>query len=116
MKKLFKIISILIIVAIAYLASLNTSQLVNFHIWKDISREINLMYVIFGSLLAGVTAGYIWMFTHYLTSQEKFKEYKKKLEKTTVTAESGSSKVNVLEAKIEVLEKALKTALEKGSD
>jgi uncharacterized integral membrane protein len=116
MKKLFKLLSILIIVLTAYVASLNASQSVNFHIWNNISHEINLVYVIFGALVAGVTVGYAWMFTHYLTSQEKFKEYKKKLEHTTVTAESGSSKVNVLEAKIEVLEKALKSALEKGND
>ena len=114
MKKLLKILSIIIISLMAYVASLNTSQSVDLHIWKNLSHQISLVYVMFGSLIVGITVGYAWMLTHYLTSQEKFKEYKKKLEQTTVTAESGSSKVGVLEAKIEVLEKALKSALGKS--
>jgi len=115
MKKFFKLFSIIIIALVAYIASLNLSISVNFHIWKNIIHEINLVYVIFTALIAGVTAGYIWMLAHYMTSQEKFKEYKKKLEKTSISAESDNSKVSVLEAKIEVLEKALKSALEKNS-
>lgn len=114
MKKVFKILSILIIVLTAYIASLNVSQSIDFHVWKNIHYQVNLVYVLFSELIAGIIAGFTWMFANYLASQEKFKEYKKKLEQTTVTAECDSSKVSVLEAKIEVLEKALKSALEKN--
>lgn len=114
MKKFLKILSILIIILVAYVASINSAQSVNLQVWKNIIRELNLVYVILGSLIAGMTISYTWMLTNYITSQEKFKEYKKKLEQTTVGAESDSSKVNILEAKIEVLEKALKSALEKN--
>jgi len=116
MKKIFKLLSVLIIILVAYLASLNVSQTVNLHIWQKTGHSIDLVYVIFGVFIAGLLAGYAWMFTAYLTCQEKFKEYKRKLEQTTVTAESGSSKVDVLQAKIEVLEKALKSALEKNNE
>jgi len=116
MKKIFKLLSILIIILVAYIASLNLSQSVDLHILTKASYNTSLVYVFLAVFLAGICAGYFWMLTNYLTLGEKFKEYKKKLEKTTVNAESDSSKVDVLKAKIEVLEKALKSALEKNND
>lgn len=70
----------------------------------------------FAILSAGFFSGAFWVASFYVSNKAKLKEYQRKLEKTSVSAESESSKVSVLEAKIEVLEKALKSALEKNND
>lgn len=70
----------------------------------------------FAILSAGFFSGALWVASFYVTNKIKLKEYQRKLEKTSVSAESESSKVSVLEAKIEVLEKALQSALEKNND
>lgn len=61
------------------------------------------------SFLAGVlfTFSYVWI------SNTRLKSYKRELEKSSVNTSENASKVEVLESKIEVLEKALKSALEK---
>lgn len=113
MRIILNLLALLIIVAIAILASYNTNM-VELKLWQNISYNINLFYIILFTLLSGLIAGTAIGGSYYLSSQNKLKEYKRKLEKNTVNAECESSKVDVLEAKIEVLEKALKSALEKN--
>ena len=48
------------------------------------------------------------------TINEKNSAYKRQLEKTSVSNTESSSRVEVLEAKIKVLEKALEDALKKN--
>ncbi|MDR1327676.1 MAG: hypothetical protein LBJ74_04640 [Heliobacteriaceae bacterium] len=66
------------------------------------------MYYII-AFLVGLGLGLIF----YFREKSKLSAYKRELEKTSVAASSGSSKVGVLEAKIQVLEKALQDALSK---
>lgn len=61
---------------------------------------------------AGVLIGIIIMSFFNVSLQKKLKEYKRKLEKTSVQSSEDNSKVSVLEAKIATLEKALQSALE----
>ena len=68
------------------------------------------------SLLAGVVAGACFVIPGVFSAETKLKEYKRKLEKTSVQSSCDSSKVDVLESKIQVLEKALKSALEQKND
>ena len=49
----------------------------------------------------------------YTSLKEKYNAYKRELEKSSISNSSNSSKVEVLEAKIATLEKALKDALNK---
>ena len=49
----------------------------------------------------------------YLAQKEKLNAYKRELEKSSITNSSSSSRVEVLEAKIATLEKALDDALNK---
>ena len=44
---------------------------------------------------------------------DRINTYKRELEKESITSSENSSKVKVLESKIEVLEKALENALKK---
>lgn len=66
-----------------------------------------MYYVI--AFLAGLALGLIF----YFREKSKLTAYKRELEKTSVAASCDSSKVGVLEAKIQVLEKALQDALNK---
>lgn len=64
----------------------------------------------------GFLLGLLFMSIFYFKSKNTLKEYKRKLEKTSINSTEGSSKVAVLEAKIATLEKALQSALEKNND
>ena len=49
----------------------------------------------------------------YLAQTEQLYAYKRELEKSSVKTDSSTSQVKVLQAKVEVLERALKEALSK---
>lgn len=93
MKIFLKLLALVIMGLIAYMAYTLKSE------W--------IAAVAFGGLVAGV----LWMWSYFLAIQDKLKAYKRELEKNSVENSSSTSKVEVLEAKIEVLEKALKNAL-----
>lgn len=115
MRIILTLISLLIIVLVAVLASYNPTPIA-FQAWNGIIYNISLVYVILSAMIAGLIAGAAWMGSFYFVSMNKLKEYKRKLEKDSVAAECESSKIGVLEAKIEVLEKALQSALNKDSE
>lgn len=120
MKILFNIISILIVVAVGVLIFLNTKSALDVNLWtmgatKSLTYHVNLIYVILATFVLGVLAGAFWMAALYIQMQTRLKEYQRKLEKTSIQSSDDSSKVAVLESKIEVLEKALKSALEKNN-
>lgn len=70
-------------------------------------------FTLIAVFFAGILIGILLMSIFYFRSEKKLKEYKRKLEKTSIKTDEGSSKVAVLEAKIQTLEKALQSALEK---
>ena len=57
--------------------------------------------------------GIMFALSYTLDFARKLKAYKRELEKSSITSDESDSKVKVLESKIEVLEKALKDALNK---
>jgi len=70
-------------------------------------------------LIAGVSGfalGAGWFGFLYVKLKSKTAAYQRQLEKTSIAGSSNSSKVDVLEAKIRVLEKALNEALNKNSN
>ena len=94
------------------------------------------IFLIILSILTIICAGYTFlnhtghipMFTMFLSGfalaiflmtlkinvkNEKLNSYKRELEKESITSSENSSRVKVLESKIEVLEKALENALKK---
>ena len=99
-----------------YVAIINAAQILNiqgFDLTNKLEYRINLASYTFIVLLTGFFAGLCWMAQFYLTQKEKIKAYKRELEKSSVSNSSNSSKVEVLEAKIATLEKALDDALKK---
>ncbi|MDR1168683.1 MAG: hypothetical protein LBK53_07345 [Heliobacteriaceae bacterium] len=70
---------------------------------------MNFIYL--GIFLAGFAVGAALFGVLYLRLKEKNKAYHRQLERTSVASSSNSSKVEILESKIKVLEKALEDAL-----
>lgn len=117
MKIIFNIISIIIVIAVIFLAALNTQTAFDFTVWgihgeKTAVYHLTLVQVILITFAAGILTGIFWAAASYRPVQTKLKEYQRKLEKTSVQSTEESSKVAVLEEKIKVLEKALQSALE----
>ena len=108
-------------ITVIFLASLNTQALVDVAFWSEkgalvIAHHVSLIQVLLFAFVAGLLTGIFWAAAFYVQTQKKLKEYQRKLEKTSVQSTEDSSKVSVLEAKIEVLEKALQSALDKNND
>ncbi len=109
------IVSLMIFAGVAFLAYVNYSTTINFHISQSSEISIMLTYVVLSLVAVGVLAGMALIYGSLCESQNKLKEYKRKLEKTAINADCDNSKVAVLESKIAVLEKALQSALNKDS-
>ena len=63
--------------------------------------------------LSGFALAIFLMTLKINVKNEKLNSYKRELEKESITSSENSSRVKVLESKIEVLEKALENALKK---
>ena len=69
-------------------------------------------YIIYAILfLSGVLTGILLMGFKLKVKNSKLNSYKRELEKEAISSSENSSRVKVLESKIEVLEKALENAL-----
>ena len=69
-------------------------------------------YIIYAIIfLSGVLNGILLMGFKLKVKNSKLNSYKRELEKEAISSSENSSRVKVLESKIEVLEKALENAL-----
>lgn len=98
MKILFKIMTILLVAVIAYLSYRLQNK------WVAVSGVV------------GLVAGILYMQSFVMMLNDKLKSYKRQVEKIDISDTENSSKVEVLEQKIVVLEKALKSALENNNN
>lgn len=112
MKRILSLISVLIIVFVIYFIATNYTSTVEFAIYgKHFSMMLHSFTVIV--FIAGLISGLSYLGGICLVQKDKIKSYKRQLEKSSVSSDESDSRVAVLESKIEVLEKALKSALEK---
>ena len=118
MKILFNLLSSIMVIGVVFLTALNTRTVFDFTVWhrgtNDIIYHTTLVNVMVATFIVGILVGVFWSVAYYLPHQAKLKEYQRKLEKTSVQSDEDSSKVEVLQAKIQTLEKALQDALNKG--
>lgn len=71
-------------------------------------------YILYAIIFfSGIITGIFLMGIKLKVKNTKINSYKRELEKEAILSTESSSKVKVLEAKIEVLEKALENALKK---
>ena len=124
MKRILNIISYLAILAVVYIAIANTTEVLTLHLWgikgtaetlgmPKMTKNLNLAVYTFIVLGVGLFAGISWVGQFYFVQKEKLTAYKRELEKSSITNSSSTSRVEVLEAKIATLEKALDDALNK---
>ena len=118
MKQLINILSFLAILGVIYIAITNATDILSIRLWgiegtaetlgmPEINKNINLAMYTFIVLGIGIFAGISWIGQFYFVQKEKLNAYKRELEKTSITNSSSTSRVEVLEAKIATLEKAL---------
>lgn len=125
MKYLFWAISLLIIIGWIYLLITNFNTMTSITLLDNglanalhtFPRRlpINTALLILILYFAGESAMFFFLLPVLKQNKEKESAYERRLEKTSVSKDESSSKVKVLEAKIEVLEKALEDALKKRS-
>ena len=118
MKKLFFFLSLVVLIAVVYLAVINANTFVDInylkgtHLASDMSVNIKTSIYTLAVLLAGIFSGAGVMTLFLGVQKDKVKAYKRELEKTSVTGEANASKVDVLEAKIKTLEKAFTSVVD----
>jgi septal ring factor EnvC (AmiA/AmiB activator) len=125
MRKMFLILSVLILLSVIYFVILNMNNDMSLHVMystqtnaelveqsSSFVRNFNVgMYtllVLFAGLFAG--AGTVYMFLS--VQKDKVKAYQRELEKTSISGANNASRVEVLEAKIQTLEKAFNTVID----
>ena len=124
MKRIINIVSYLLVLGVIYIAIANAPETLNLHLWgikgtsetlgmPEYTKSLNLAVYTVIVLAVGLFTGICWMGQFYLAQKEKLNAYKRELEKSSITNSSSSSRVEVLEAKIATLEKALDDALNK---
>lgn len=121
MKFVLKLVSIIVFTYVAYLLYINFGDISSIKLVGNSALEllpnaiksINSSLIYTGFFGAGIVVGSFWFAEHFMRQEDKIKAYKRELEKSSVSTSDSSSKVQVLEAKIKVLEKALEDALNK---
>lgn len=110
--------------AVIYIAILNVSNSIPLNFWgpaaqmaadsvSSNSKNINIAVFTFLVFGTGMFVGLALFSPFYFAQEEKINAFRRELEKSSVKTDSSSSQVKVLQAKIEVLERALKEALSK---
>ena len=73
--------------------------------------SLNIYFQLGITFATGFILGILLMTIFIIVKNKKINVYQRKLEKESISSDKNSAKVKVLEAKIQVLEKALENAL-----
>lgn len=111
MKFFGNLIATLSTALVVYLAYMNFETKIKFIVNDTFSYDF-LPVIIAIIFIAGLTAGIFFTLAEQAPLKKKMKEYSKQLEKKALLNDEDSSKIKVLEAKIETLEKALQAKLD----
>ena len=122
MKLILQILAFLALFSVIYLVILNGNDSITLQLWAPkydavaqvvyhTTKTLNLAFFILSVLGIGLFVGVCAVIPFYLTQTEQLFAYKRELERSSVKTDSSNSQVKVLQAKVEVLEKALKDAL-----
>ena len=122
MKLVLQIMAFAAIFGVILLAILNGSDTVTLQLWapsydavtqstQHATKTFSIAFVLLSVLVAGILSGICLFVPFYLTQMEQLYAYKRELEKSSIKTDNSTSQVKVLQAKIDVLEKALKDAL-----
>ncbi len=101
-------LSFLFLIDVIYVAVVNVASLV---VLEPFGLTLNFAIYTAIILVVGILIGAIWIGLFYMSEKGKLHMYKRELEKSSISDSSNKSRVEVLEAKIATLEKALQDAL-----
>ena len=112
MAKLLNLIGIVASAFVLYTALMNSETVLHL---SFLNKNFPLNFALFTLVILGVGifTGAFWVGQFYMVQKEKLNAYKRELEKSSISSMTGESKIEVLEAKIATLEKALDDALNK---
>ena len=124
MKLILQILAFIALFCVIYIVILNGNDSITLQLWAPrydelsqtvyhTTKTLNVAFFTLGVLGAGLFSGLCLFVPFYLTQTEQLFAYKRELERSSVKTDNSTSQVKVLQAKVEVLEKALKEALEK---
>lgn len=121
-----QILALISVIIAAFFIGMNFQEIISFNVISElvggiihfppVTKHINL------ALFAGImySLGLITILTFvcplYFSLKEKFTAYKRELERGSISNSNGEAKIQVLENKITVLEKALDEALKKRNN
>ena len=129
MRRVFLVLSVLILIFSLYIAFMNTGNTIDVNVlysnlldaqtsagWseqggffvKHLNLAVYTLSLLFGGIFVG--GGIVYMFWH--AAKDKLKAYQRELEKTSISGTNNASRVEVLEAKIKTLEKAFNTVID----
>ena len=122
MKRLMQIMAYLAILGVLFLVILNANESVTIQVWGPrydaaaemtyhLTKTLNVAFYTICIMIAGLFAGIALTLPFYSAELDKIAAYRRELERREVKSDTSSSKVRVLEAKVQVLEKALRDAL-----
>lgn len=123
MKIVLQVLAFIALFAVIYVVVLNGSEMLTLQVFAPqydavaqttvhSTKTLGLGFYTILVLGAGLFSGLCLFIPFYLTQTEQLYAYKRELEKSSVKTDSSTSQVKVLQAKVQVLEKALKDALE----
>ena len=117
MKKIFFIFSIAILLLVAYVAIMNVEASFGVNYLKAANGEystelVNGAFYTLLILCSGIFVGGGILSLFLGIQNDKVNAYKRELERTSISGEANSSRVEVLEAKIKTLEKAFNTVVD----
>lgn len=124
MKVILQILAFIVLFTVIYIIVLNGGETLTLQVMAPqydavadttihSTKTLSLSFYTIMILLAGIFSAICLLIPFYLTQTEQLFAYKRELEKSSVKTDSSTSQVKVLQAKIQVLEKALKDALDK---
>ena len=124
MKLVLQIMAFIVLFSIIYIIILNGAETITLQVLApqyDVvadttihsTKTLSIAFYTIVVLCAGLFSGLCLFVPFYLTQTEQLYAYKRELEKSSVKTDSSTSQVKVLQAKVQVLEKALKDALNK---
>jgi uncharacterized membrane protein YciS (DUF1049 family) len=122
MKLILQIAAFLAIFGVIYLAIMNGNDAITLNLAAPAydsvaqttvhtTKTLNIAFLLLLILGAGIISGICLFVPFYLAQTEQLYAYKRELEKSSIKSDNSNSQVKVLQAKIDVLEKALKDAL-----
>ena len=124
MKLILQIFAFLAIFGVIYLAIMNGNDAITLNLAAPAydaaaqttvhtTKTLNIAFILLSVLGAGIISGICLFVPFYLAQTEQLYAYKREVEKSSIKSDSSNSQVKVMQAKIDVLEKALKEALNK---